>query len=443
MNPVIAPAIAYDLTRLLLGPTLPVPRGIDRVDLGYARYFLESWHGECVGTLPLPLGLLGGVLVIERASALKLLDLIADTWGETGLPDGDPALAHVKARLADPQSDLAQPNPPYHFRPHRIVTSLLQALFRMGFKGLRLRSSIARGAIYVNTGQLGLAFPWATAWLDRRPDIRRVYMLHDVIPLDYPELVTPSGTRLHARMIDNTARRADGLIVTTEDVRRSVLRELAKCRRHHIPTLAAPLPVAPLFLAPEPLDAELSGSRYFVIVGSIEPRKNHALLVDVWMRLVAQDRPAPKLVIVGTPWRDAESVLGSIAMSDRLRRAVILVTGLTSPALRRLIQGAEALLVPSFIEGFGLPIVEALALGTPVIASDLPAHREAGGGFVTYLDPRDADAWEAAIGQQLEAPQAQRELLKNYDPWDWGDYAACLTPFLIGMTQQPSAATFK
>ena len=52
-----APAIAYDLTRLLVGPTLPVPRGIDRVDLGYARYFLETWPGECVGILPLPLGL--------------------------------------------------------------------------------------------------------------------------------------------------------------------------------------------------------------------------------------------------------------------------------------------------------------------------------------------------------------------------------------------------
>src|SRR5207302_1001233 len=127
-----------------------------------------------------------------------------------------------------------------------------------------------------NTGQLGLAFPWITAWLNARPDIKRVYMLHDAIPLEYPELVTPSGTKQHARMIANTAQRAHGLIVTTEAVRRSVMRELAKCSRHEIPTLAAPLPVAPVFLAPEPLDAELAGRRYFVIVGSIEPRKNHS-----------------------------------------------------------------------------------------------------------------------------------------------------------------------
>jgi hypothetical protein len=68
-----------------------------------------------------------------------------------------------------------------------------------------------------------------------------------------------------------------------------------------------------------------------------------------------------------------------------------------------------------------------------VIASDLPAHREAGGGFATYLDPRDADAWEAAIGLQLHQPEAERERLKSYDPWDWNNYAACVMPFLIGM----------
>jgi glycosyltransferase involved in cell wall biosynthesis len=427
------PPIAYDLTRLLLGPTLPVPRGIDRVDLGYARHFLESWPGESVGILPLPLGFLGGVLVLKREAAQRFLGWIAETWGETGEAQSDPALAHIKARLADPHSEDAQPNPPSHFRPHRAVAALLKALLHLGDRGIRLRAAVPEGAVYVNTGQLGLAFPWITAWLNKRPDIKRVYMLHDAIPLEYPELVTPSGTRLHARMIANTAKSADGLIVTTEAVRVSVLRELAKCARYDILTLAAPLPVAPVFLASEPLDAELAGNRYFVIVGSIEPRKNHALLIDVWRRLLEKQIPVPRLVIVGTPWRDADSVLNSIAISERLRRAVITVSGLTSPALRHLIRGAEALLLPSLIEGFGLPIIEALALGTPVIASDLPAHREAGGDFVTYLDPRDAEAWETAIGAQLHQPEAQRERLKTYCPWDWNNYAACVTPFLIGM----------
>src|SRR3954462_7155816 len=194
-----APPIAYDLTRLLVGPTLPVPRGIDRVDLGYARYFLESWPGDCVGILPLPWGLAGGALVLNRQAALKLFEWISTAWGESDAAEGDPALVHVKARLADPHSELVQPNPPSHFRPHRAAALLIKALLHLGLRGIALRSAVPRGAIYVNTGQFGLAFPWITAWLDGRPDVKRVFMLHDAIPMEYPELVTPWGVKLHER----------------------------------------------------------------------------------------------------------------------------------------------------------------------------------------------------------------------------------------------------
>ena len=64
--------------------------------------------------------------------------------------------------------------------------------------------------------------------------------------------------------------------------------------------------------------------------------------------------------------------------------------------------GARALLMPSFAEGFGLPIIEALELGTPVIASDLPVYREIVGDIPTYLDPLDGPSWERAIRAFLQ-----------------------------------------
>ncbi len=421
------PPILYDLVRLALGPVLPVPRGIDRVDLGYAEYFFRTWPGEAFGVLPLPPGMPGGAFILERRAALRLVDHVARVWGETGRVEDDAAWRFVQQRLADPQSDFLQPAPPHHFRPHRI----LAALTRIFGPGIHLQGAIPHGAVYVNTGQLGLGFDWLTAWLKRRPDIRRVHMLHDVIPLDFPELVPRHGRDLHAAMVARTAREADGLIVTTEFVRNSVLGAMAAHGGDDMPVLAAPLPV------PEPFAGVCGGlpaspQRYFVILGSIEPRKNHALLLKVWERF-KDGQGSPKLVVAGTPWRDIEGIGRAVHASSHLRRNVVLVSGLTSPALCRLLAGAEALLQPSLVEGFGLPIVEALAQGTPVIASDQPAHREAGGAFVTYLPADDAAAWAAAI----QAPQGR---VTGYRAWDWEGYGGRLAPFLAQVAVQPKRA---
>jgi glycosyltransferase involved in cell wall biosynthesis len=426
---VTVPVIAYDLTRLLLGPALPVPRGIDRVDLGYARYFFEQWPGECFGVLPLPLGLLGGAVVLRRASALRFINYIDKVWGETGSPAGDPAWQFLLRRLRDDGSDFLQPEPPRHFRPHRIISAMWQAIGPGNWKYLTRRSALPAGTVYVNTGQLGLAFNWLTGWLKQRTDIRRVYMLHDAIPLDYPDLVPRHGVQLHAAMLERTARDACGLIVTTEDVRRTVLPVLASHGRTDISVLAAPLPVPQIFLGPDLVGVPRPSGRYFVILGSIEPRKNHKLLLSVWKTLIGRGGPIPKLVIVGTPWRDVDGIAEEVRSTPALQGSVILVSGLTSPALRCLLQGAQALLQPSLVEGFGLPLVEALALGTPVIASDQPAHREAGGEYATYLGATDVQAWVSAIS----APAAR---VAGYRVWDWAQYGGLIAPFLTAIARQ-------
>jgi glycosyltransferase involved in cell wall biosynthesis len=152
---------------------------------------------------------------------------------------------------------------------------------------------------------------------------------------------------------------------------------------------------------------------------------------------VSEEGPcAPRLVIVGVPWRDTEFVLQRIARSAALERAVIPVSGLTTPALRRLVSGASALLMPSLAEGFGLPIVEALARGVPAIASDLPAHRETGGAFVTYVDARDAEGWLAAVRDHWKDPEAPRRRLAGYAAWTWKDYIARVEPFVDAVGRQ-------
>ena len=112
---------------------------------------------------------------------------------------------------------------------------------------------------------------------------------------------------------------------------------------------------------------------------------------------------------------------------------VIVVANLSSPGLRLLMAHARALLMPSLAEGFGLPIIEALALGTPVLASDLPAHREAGGPFPVYLDAQDGAAWTAAIADLTGDAAAARQRVAGYRPFTQADYFRRAGAFLAGL----------
>ena len=113
-------------------------------------------------------------------------------------------------------------------------------------------------------------------------------------------------------------------------------------------------------------------SRISVICSTIEPRKNHLLLLEVWRELVRRDGPGtPKLVLVGGRGWKFEAVAALLDRSPALRGHVVEASGLTTPSLKRLLDGARALLMPSFAEGYGLPVVEAQIAGVPVIASDI------------------------------------------------------------------------
>jgi glycosyltransferase involved in cell wall biosynthesis len=269
-------------------------------------------------------------------------------------------------------------------------------------------------ALYLNVGQLGWAAPLVGYWLRHRPDVRPVFMLHDVIPIEHPHLVSYLGHATHKQMVATAARHAAGLISTTATAGASVLEALRVRGREAPPMVALPLPVAPVFLQPEAPDPRLAAHTYFLLCGAVEPRKNHLLLLQVWEELVRRlGEGAPRLVVAGSPARGGKSILQQLERCGTLRRHLIVATGLSSPALRRLMAGARALLMPSLAEGFGLPIIEALTLGTPVLASDLPAHREVGGDLACYLNPRDVMGWVREINR-LTADEAHAEALRRH-----------------------------
>jgi glycosyltransferase involved in cell wall biosynthesis len=157
--------------------------------------------------------------------------------------------------------------------------------------------------------------------------------------------------------------------------------------------------------------------------------------LNVWRQLVRQNGPkSPKLVLVGSRWRTSDAVADMLERCDIVKNHIVEIAGLPSPGLRLLLAGARALLMPSFAEGFGIPIVEALALGTPVIASDLPAHREAGGGWVTYVSPIDGLGWLSAIRAHAHSNMADFSAKPVSAPphrWRCTDYFSRIETFVI------------
>ncbi|MDZ7905897.1 MAG: glycosyltransferase family 1 protein [Cypionkella sp.] len=172
-------------------------------------------------------------------------------------------------------------------------------------------------------------------------------------------------------------------------------------------TLAAP---APSPITPRP--------PYFVALGTIEPRKNHRLLFDIWAQM---GQGAPQLIVIGGKgWADA-ALFDQMAQLQRTG-AVIHAENLPDGAVVTLLQGASALLFPSLAEGFGLPPIEAAALGTPVIASDLPVLRETCGQFAVYLSPSDVYSWMETIKNLARHRTARQEQKVRRDLPLWADH---------------------
>jgi glycosyltransferase involved in cell wall biosynthesis len=151
---------------------------------------------------------------------------------------------------------------------------------------------------------------------------------------------------------------------------------------------------------------------HFITVGTIEGRKNHQLLLNVWRKLVAeQGLDAPQLLIVGQRGWQTERVIEQLDDLTELKDHVREIGTCQDQDLAGWIAGARALLMPSFAEGFGMPVVEALALGTPVLASDLPVFREIAGVIPTYLSPHDDDGWLSQIRAFTgDSPERARQL---------------------------------
>lgn len=272
-------------------------------------------------------------------------------------------------------------------------------------RGLQMRGQLeGRGRVWLNPGHTGLDAPGLAEWVATK-QIRPIYLVHDLIPLTHPQFCRPGEDVRHRRRMRAVLDTAAGVIANSEHTL-TTLRDFAtaECKGLPLAKVAWPGTVAlPAIARKDRVDP------VFVILGTIEGRKNHALLLRVWRRLMAANNgpSVPRLIIVGRRGWEAGDVFAQLD-SGEFGRVIFEVGPLDDRRLAEVLASARALLFPSHAEGFGIPLVEALAAGVPVIASDLPVFREIGQGVPELIPPDDAAAWSRTIADYAHSDSVRR-----------------------------------
>ena len=212
----------------------------------------------------------------------------------------------------------------------------------------------------------------------------RSTMVHDLVPLRFPEWVTPRTRSMHGYKYARTAE-CDLVFVNSEYTGRDV-QELLGVPAERI--RVAPPGVPPAYMA-EGERAEL-GRPYLLSLATLEPRKNLGTLVEAWQQL--RDELA-LAVAGGAGW-------GGQELADD--PALLKLGFVAEQEVPRLMRGAAVFVYPSLFEGFGMPIVEAMACGVPVVASSHQSMDEACGQAAVRVDPESADAIAAGVREALE-----------------------------------------
>jgi glycosyltransferase involved in cell wall biosynthesis len=218
----------------------------------------------------------------------------------------------------------------------------------------------------------------------------QVVTIHDLHFLTHPERTTAEIRRDYPGLVRRHARRADRVIVVSRFVAGEVERLLG--------ISAERIAVCPNG-APEWATAPSTGSLrsgYLLFVGTIEPRKNVRALLDAYARLRSRRADAPQLVMAGHVSPDADDLLRLI--QQRPLASHVDYRGYVAAADREaLFKGAQALVLPSLDEGFGIPALEAMSAGVPVVVSNRGALPEVVGDAGLFIDPDDPESLAAAL----------------------------------------------
>ncbi|MCX5617634.1 glycosyltransferase family 4 protein [Bombella sp. TMW 2.2543] len=380
-----------DISRLLSRAGQRVPTGIDRVELAYARYLIK-YHSE--QTYFTARSLSGKMGALPKKTVHFFINSLVRKWNfgnDDGLKKSIKSARYLNAYLflSRPLSSIPRPS----------IYLLLSHHHLMKIK-----------SIQNILNQTGAFF---------------VPMVHDLIPIEYPEYARPRESARHKMRMETVIKLANAVIVPTNPVGDTLKRLY----------IASGQATPPIWTIPHGVHEQAmkrfyyavsskANKPYFVYISTIEPRKNHLLLLHLWRKMIKQygKENVPELFLIGKRGWENENILDLLDRCPTLQGSVVEASNFSDKKVTSLLTGSNGLLFPSFAEGYGLPLIEAMSLSVPSICSDIPELREVGGDIPLYLDPLNTPDWEKAIidfSQKGALWQKQKILLENWSPLSW------------------------
>lgn len=364
--------VVVEIGRLVRRLNRSTPTGVDRVLIAYLLELRRNPEFR----LTCCYAVRGRLFPFTRSFADRLIDTTIERWfgegaGRPALQRGNPSFIRAMGAIA-----------------YGWVGSALNDTWRL-----------EPGTVFLSLDHNGLQPGEAVSRLARLDDIRIVSFLHDLIPLTHSEYVVPRSVGQHVNRATTISQHSDLVIANSAYTAQALEDFLCPRGMRHPRTVVAHLGVEQhLRPARKEHANQTLGEPYFVVIGTIEARKNHLLLLNVWRDLAQQMGPeTPVLEIIGRRGWEAEAVFDMLDRCSVLSGVVHERSDVSDREMAELVAGARAMLFPSFVEGFGLPLAEALATQTPVVAADIPAFREVGGDAPDYLSPIDGLGWKEAI----------------------------------------------
>lgn len=295
--------------------------------------------------------------------------------------------------------------------------------------------------VYAKAQSLGFALPFDTTlskvdltifpnfatW----PTTRSRYsatVIHDLTYIHFPEVVEKKNLAHLKRVVPRSIKDADFIITVSESVKTELVEQF-----NLLPDTCIVTPIPPSRIFFDEVSSEVIAAtkkkysikpnkKYIYFIGTFEPRKNLKTLIEAYALLPQEIKDDYSLVLAGGKgWnnKDTQQVLDLAITAGNDIRHLGFIDQSDSPAL---FQAASLFVTPALYEGFGMPVLEAMASGTPVVASDIPVLKEVGGTYATYADPLSPQSFTDAIITALKSPTLSRQVLQeNVRRYSWSD----------------------
>ncbi len=416
--------VLYDVTRLVNRRRAAIPTGIDRIDVQLACAVFERFGEGCLPVVQC--GSQTVVLQAERPVITDLLNNLKSVWFGNG------KLSVKLAKRLDwlgissnygTGSRKVEKAGRKHLSAtqHLLLRLRLAAMMLVRKLKIILRAASKPDAIrtkhivYVNASHQGvIRYNQALFRMAGKARLDAVCYIHDIMPVELPEYSRDNQGEVMQMFLLELLRLHPDFVVNSKATANSLFDFLsAKTASGDTTEIAIEFPhiVYPGVDKVEHDSCEkpvLSGGNdkpaVFVMLGTIEPRKNHLMILHIWRELVRENFiPMPHLHIIGRRGWQVENVVAMLERCPSIRPYVKEFSDLDDQAVCRQLKSCRALLFPSFAEGLGLPLIEASQAGVPVIASDLPVFKElvADGGI--FISPTNALSWKKAIERATQS----------------------------------------